>query len=118
MHLNCTTTLAWDSQPFLRDIPAGNLLLSASILFSGALPTQVVRVLTNLRCASIFLRTYFSHQRELQPSILSVWMKEKSSLLQKLRSEQRALVIGGDGGADSPGHSAKHCNGASDGSCN
>ena len=107
--LNCTTTFAWNSQPFLRDIPAGNLLLSASILFSGALPTQVVRVLTNLGCASISLRTYFSHQKDyLQPSILSVWMKEKSSLLQKLRSEQRALVIGGDGRADSPGHSAKY----------
>ena len=35
-------------------------------------------------------------------------MKKKSSLLQKLRSEQRPLVIGGDGRVDSPGHSAKY----------
>ena len=55
------------------------------------------------------IRTYFSHQKDyLQPSILSVWMKEKSSLLQKLKSEQRALVIVGDGRADNPGHSAKY----------
>ncbi|KAK7477998.1 hypothetical protein BaRGS_00030756 [Batillaria attramentaria] len=25
----------WDSQPFIKDIPAGNLLMSSSILFSG-----------------------------------------------------------------------------------
>ena len=35
-------------------------------------------------------------------------MKKKSSLLQKLRSEHRALVIGGDGKAGSPEHSATY----------
>ena len=25
----------WDSQPFVRDVPAGNLIMSAAILFSG-----------------------------------------------------------------------------------
>lgn len=99
----------WDSQPFIKHIPAGNLLLSSSILFSGALPTKVIRLLTNMGCASISLSTYFSHQRDyLHPSVSSVWKKNQAILLQKVQSEGRALVIGGDGRADSPGHSAKY----------
>lgn len=107
--LKCMETFVWDSQPFLNNIPAGNLLLSSSILFSGALPTQVIRLLTNMGCASISMRTYFSHQRDyLHPSILSVWKKSQEALLQQVRLEGRGLVIGGDGRADSPGHSAKY----------
>ena len=57
----CDDTVTWDSQTFIRNAPAGNILLSSSILFSGALPTKVLRVLPNLGCASITKRTYFNH---------------------------------------------------------
>ena len=39
----CDHVREWDSQPFLKNIPAGNILLSASILFGGGLPSQVIR---------------------------------------------------------------------------
>lgn len=32
---HCTYTATWNSQPFMGDIPAGNLLMSSAILFSG-----------------------------------------------------------------------------------
>ena len=32
---NCNHMREWDSQPFIKNIPAGNILLSASILFGG-----------------------------------------------------------------------------------
>ena len=42
---NCCYTFKWDSQPVIGSTPVGNILLSASILFSGATPTKVLRVL-------------------------------------------------------------------------
>ena len=94
----------WDSQ----DIPAGNILLSAASLFSGSLPAKVSQVLRIYGCASISYRTYFRHQGSfLQPAICTVWKKHQADLFKQLRREKRPLIIGGDGRADSPGHSAK-----------
>ena len=59
-------------------------------------------------CATISERTFFHHQTKyLYPTISAVWEKHQAMLLAQLRREKRALVIGGDGRADSPGHSAK-----------
>lgn len=89
-------------------MPAGNILLSAAILYCGALPTKILRVLKLLKCASISNRTFFKHQRQyLQPSISSVWNKHQAEIIRQLKGEKRPLVLGGDGRADSPGHSAK-----------
>lgn len=38
---DCDHIREWDSQPYIKNIPAGNILLSASILFTGGLPSQV-----------------------------------------------------------------------------
>lgn len=97
-----------ESQPFLSNIPAGNILMSASILYSGALPSKALHIMSNLKIASISLRTFFNHQlRYLQPAIYSVWKSHQSFLLDELKREKRKLIIGGDGRADSPGHCAK-----------
>ena len=104
----CFFTYKWDSQPVIKDIPAGNILLSASILFSGSLPAKVLQVLRIYGCASISYRTYFRHQGSfLQPAICTAWNKHQADLFKQLRREKRPLIIGGDGRADSPGHSAK-----------
>lgn len=102
---NCSYIYKWDSQPFVNNMPA---VLSAAILFSGALPTKVLRVLKFFGCVTMNKRTFFMHQSKyLQPSIASVWKEHQTSILKQLRKEKRPLIIGGDGRADSPGHSAK-----------
>ena len=89
-------------------MPAGNILFSAAILFSGALPGKIVHVLKAFGCVCIEKRTFFRHQTTfLHPSIVSVRKRQQANLLQELRSEKRGLIIGGAGRADSPGHSAK-----------
>lgn len=104
----CTSVFTWDSQPWLKTQPAGNILLSASILFSGALPTKTLRVLNTMGCATYSERTFFQHQQHyLHSCIGAVYDKHQTKLLAELKREKRALVIGGDGRADSPGHSAK-----------
>ena len=68
----------------------------------------MLRVLQIFGCASITSRTYFRHQHQyLQPSIESIWTKHQTQIMKELKKEKRGLILGGDGRADSPGHSAK-----------
>ena len=46
----CNKETKWDSQPFVRNIPEGNLLMSAGILFTGCLPEPSIRMLDNGLC--------------------------------------------------------------------
>ena len=95
-----------NSQPFIKDVPAGNILLSAAILFSGSTPTKSLRLLKCLEMACIAERTFYYHQTKyLAPSVIHIWKRSQRSLLSKCRSP---VIIGGDGRADSPGHSAKY----------
>ncbi|XP_022101363.1 uncharacterized protein LOC110984997 isoform X2 [Acanthaster planci] len=99
----------WSSQPWLGATPAGNLLLSAAVLFAGASPSQALRMLTSMGVACISLRTFFSHQKiHLLPSVEAVWAQHITEVKLRLKADNQELVIGGDGRADSPGHSAKY----------
>ena len=106
---NCGQTFTWDSQSFIGHTPAGNLLTSAAILYSGALPTKALRIFSILDCATITPFTFFRHQRKyLQPAILTIWERQQSLLFSNLRDRKKKLKLSGDGRADSPGHSAKY----------
>ncbi|KAK7475855.1 hypothetical protein BaRGS_00032905 [Batillaria attramentaria] len=98
----------WDSQPFIKDIPAGNLLMSSSILFSGALPSKVFRFLHHFNVAAISDDAFFDHQSAFVcPSIDMVWHRFRNEYITFMRERCQPLVLGGDGRADTPGHSAK-----------
>ena len=61
--------------------PAGNLHLSASILFVGGSPTQFFRVLKTFSGASITERTFFRHQaKHLHPTVMSVWKQHQGEM--------------------------------------
>ncbi len=105
---SCAHHLVWHSQPLVGDTPAGNILLSASILFAGATPGKVLRVLTHLGLASISRRTFSRHQKHiLVPSVTKVWDEHQARVFAELREEGRPLILGIDGRADSPGFCAK-----------
>ena len=74
----CQHVFQWSSQPYIASIPAGNLLLSASILFSGAIPSQALRILNFLGCVSITQRTFFRHQTSYPTSYCDFSMEERS----------------------------------------
>ena len=62
-----------------------------------------------MQVACISNRTFYScQQRYLAPTIISVWSQEQSRLLAQSKVQSTSLSIGGDGRADSPGHSAKY----------
>jgi len=97
------------SQPMIKDTPAGNVLLSAAILFSGSTPGKILQLLNRMRVACICDSTFYNHQKAyLYPAVVSVWKSQQTKLLAQCRGRGAALSIGGDGRADSPGHSAKY----------
>ena len=103
---HCGHVWMWNSQPLIKNTPTGNILLSAAVLFSGSTPTKVLHFLNCLRVACITDRTFYLHQRQyLEPSVQSVWNHKQQQLLSEC---ELPLIIGGDGRADSPGHSAKY----------
>ena len=105
----CERAYTWDSQPYIGSIPAGNVLLLASILFSGSLPSKSLRIFQFLNCAAISESTFYNHQRRyLQPTINNIWKREQSSMLTVLQTCDQPLALGGDGRCDSPGFSAKY----------
>lgn len=104
----CGFSWQWSSQPSLGNIPAGNLALSASILFSGALSAKVLRVLQCMGVATITRRTFYSNQASiLFPAIARVWNRHQEMYVRQAVDRGEPLVIGGDVRADSPGHCAK-----------
>ncbi|XP_070532871.1 uncharacterized protein [Ptychodera flava] len=104
----CQHKTGWNSQPYICNTPAGNILLSSAILTSGALVSKVLRFFSHMRVAAITTRTFFIHQSQLLlPSIRNVWADQRTWLLASLQADQRDLVLGGDGRSESPGHSAK-----------
>ena len=105
----CKNEYVWESQPYVGKIPAGNIMISAAILYTGSLPTKALRVFSSLNCATISRMTFYRHQKAfLQPAINYIWDREQDNLINRLLAQKQGLVLGGDGRADSPGHSAKY----------
>lgn len=105
----CGFTWQWSSQTSIGNIPAGNIALSAGILFSGALAAKVFRVLQCMGVATISRRTFYSHQASvLFPAITHVWSRHQEVYVRGASERGKPLVVGGDGRADSPGHCAKY----------
>ena len=105
----CQKTLVWYGQPYLGTIPAGNILLSAAILFAGAAATKTLLVFSYMGVAYTSTRTYLRHQKSiLQHAVRRVWSERQEWLFASLQAEPGDMVCGGDGRADSPGHCAKY----------
>jgi solute carrier family 8 (sodium/calcium exchanger) len=70
----CEAVNNWDSQPHIKNFPAGNILLSASILYTGSLPEKAIQLLNSFSCATISTRTFYDHQKQfLVPTVLYAW---------------------------------------------
>ena len=107
--LTCSYARVWRSQPYINKIPAGNLLLSAAILFSGSMISQTLRMLKILKVQCFSRQTYHKHQRNyLIPVVIKMWKQEQENLVERLSTLEGGVVLSGDGRSDSPGHSAKY----------
>ncbi|KAM4031866.1 LOW QUALITY PROTEIN: uncharacterized protein ACNLHF_019235 [Anomaloglossus baeobatrachus] len=98
----------FESQPKIGKLATGNVLIAASILFSGLNFQKVKEFFNLLGFVSISEVTYYRYQSMfLFPAIDHAWTKEKEEFKQK--KIQHPLCVSGDGQCDSPGHNAKYC---------
>jgi solute carrier family 8 (sodium/calcium exchanger) len=78
-------------------------------IFSGSIPSKVLRFLDDMNVAAISSSTFQNHQKYyLHPSISSVWTAFQDRYLRLMKDKELPLILGGDGRADTPGHSAKY----------
>ena len=97
----------WSSQPCHGNMPWGNLICAAGILFTGANPSNVFNYFRIIGVNFLAPRTYNLLQRiYLIPCVSEVWSKHQVVLLQEFQGKH--ITLGGDGRCDSPGHSAKY----------
>ena len=107
--VHCGHCSSWNSQPYFGRVAAGNVLLSAGILFAGATATKVLRVLMHMGTAVFSVRTFFRHQQKiLHRAVMQLWRESQMWMLSTLQTEDNGIVCGGDGRADTPGHCAKY----------
>ncbi|XP_062596145.1 uncharacterized protein LOC134257557 [Saccostrea cucullata] len=105
----CGFNRIWESQPMIGSVPAGNLIFSAALLFTGLLPSKTIRFMEQMNVSCISSNTFFQHQKYyLHPSICSVWRTFQENYFTQMAASGKALTLGGDGRADTPGHSAKY----------
>ncbi|XP_063060604.1 uncharacterized protein LOC134453783 [Engraulis encrasicolus] len=112
VELTCANSCCyrWQSQPSLSKTKGkGNLLLAASIFFSGIHFAKFHRFCLNMNLQSICEDTYSTlRKRFVFPAVERTWAREQSAVLTSMQA-QEAVVLCGDGRCDSPGHSAKYC---------
>ena len=98
----------WKSQPFIGNIPAGNVLTSASILCSGAFPFKALCIFSALNCATISPATFFRHQSTyLFQAVSRVYEQHQNTLINSMKGKG-GLVLARNDRADTLGHSAKY----------
>lgn len=103
----CGMEYSWGSQPLTSRLPAGNLEVAGSILFTGASASKALQLFSNMNIMCISERTFRNIQCSyLIPAVRNVWMEYQTAALQLC--EGRDVKVGGDARCCSPGHSAKY----------
>ena len=106
---DCHRTREWTSQPQTNRLSLGNLMLSASIFFSGASPKKSVNLLKFMGVMVFSMRSYFIYQRSyLVPAVCRVWQRHRERMVAAARALGGLLHLAGDARCDSPGHNAKY----------
>ena len=99
--------LQWQSQPMVRGMAAGNLLLSAAILLCGLTFTSIANLADVFNLAVFSERYFYRLQKEyLYPVVHTNYIRQQEAVIEYLRGNQ--LHLSGDGRCDSPGYSAKY----------
>lgn len=108
-HLSCMEghTISWTSQPSIRKMALGNLMLASATLYTGLTYTRIATFAKAMNLPIIQKSTFHNVQRmSLFPVVQEAWRKEQERVL-SLRKDC-PLALSGDCRCDSPGHCAKY----------
>ena len=100
--------VTWKSQPQVKGTAAGNLLITAAIVFSGNTYKHAADFAKHLNLQFISSSYYYKIQRKIIfPVIQKAWKKNQAEVVKQLK-QNKSVDLCGDGRCDSPGHSAKY----------
>ena len=103
----CENPLRWQTQPLVNSMAAGNLLLSAGILFTGNDYGSIASVARATNIQFFSERNYNVTQKKyLFPVVNKRYIEHQAEILNEVRNTE--VVAGGDGRCDSSGHSVKY----------
>lgn len=75
----------------------------------GLIPSKGLGFLDHMNVAAIALSTFHQHQKYyLHPAVSTLWKEFQNNYFDQKTKQGDGLVLGGDGRADTPGHSAKY----------
>ena len=98
----------WRSQPLVKGAAVVNLLIPASILFSGNTYQHIHNFVESLNLQFISSSQFYTTQDKfLFPVINNAWNSSQAGVIQQLRQALH-FDICGDGRCDGHGHSAKY----------
>ena len=101
-------TFSWLSQPIISGSAAGNLLIPASILFSGNTYKHIADFAKYLNLELIQSSHYYTTQTTiLFPVVNHTYIEMQTAVLKKMK-QSGSVDVCGDGRCHSPGHSAKY----------
>ena len=101
-------TFSWQSQPIISGSAAGNLLIPASILFSGNTYKHIADFAKYLNLEFIQSSHYYTTQTTiLLPVVNHTYIEMQTAVLKQMK-QSGSVDVCGDGRCDSPGHSAKY----------
>ncbi|KAG0410667.1 hypothetical protein HPB47_012223 [Ixodes persulcatus] len=97
----------WKSQPIVNGRPAGNILLTSHLVFSGVKIAPTLRMLRHMNVQVISDSSFYEHRKAFAlPAVHKVWLQEQQELLNELQNKE--VDISADGRFDSPGFCAKY----------
>ena len=107
---HCSNKYVWESQPYVGKIPVGNILISAAILYvHGIITSKGITSIPKLELCNNHKEDIFSTSKSFFYNQLSATFGRRTrDFNQSINGQNIALVLGGDGREDSPGHSAKY----------
>ena len=99
--------LKWQSQPMIKGMAVGNLLLSAAILLCGLTFTGIANLADVLNLVILNERRFYYLQKDcVYPVVHTTYIRQQEAVVEYLRDNW--LHLSGDGRCDSPGYSAKY----------
>lgn len=98
----------WESQPKIGNVYCGNMLLAASILYSGQNFMEADEFLKILGLQSISKRTYYQYQhRYIFPAVDLEWKKQQNQVLENMKGA--VIAISGDRQFSGLGSDPRYC---------
>ena len=93
-------TKEWNSQPYVDEMPLGNILIPAAVLLTGNTFAPISHFAACLNLQIVSKATFYKVQDN--------WHNHQKQVLKDIKNQKTPVNVAGDGRCDSPGHSAKY----------